>query len=123
MPSQVQVLGNLTQQLSLEYELSLFVLLTRLESFVILPANRLFTLLAVYIANDVAARCHVSLARVAFSNVNDAVEEVGFAVLAAEVPAYDIVVVGKVGLAGLAAIDPVRIEVDIVCQPHLDCKE
>jgi hypothetical protein len=37
-------------------------------------------------------------------------------------PAYDIVVVGEMCFTGLAAVDPVRTKIDVVCQPHLYCE-
>lgn len=33
-------------------------------------------------------------------------------------PTYDSIVAGEMGLAALAAEDLVRVEVDVVCQPH-----
>jgi hypothetical protein len=40
---------------------------------------------AVYVAHDVAARRHIALVRLRLGDVDDAVEEVGLAMLAAEV--------------------------------------
>ena len=74
-----------TQQLRLQYELAFFVLLRRLVRLVVLPPHRLLTLPAHYIPHDVPTGRHVAFAGVRLRNVHDGVEEVGFAVLAAEV--------------------------------------
>jgi len=110
--------SNLTQQLGLQYELVFLVLLAALESLVIFPADRLLALLALYIAHNVASGSHVALARIAGCDVHDIVEEVGFAMLTAEIPADDVVVVGKMGFAVLAAVYFIGVEINIVCQPH-----
>jgi len=110
--------SNLTQKLCLENEFALLVLLAGLESFVVLPSYRLLALFAVYISHDVAACRHVAFSWVTLGDVNDAVEKVCFAVLASEVPTDDIIMIGEVGFAILAAIDLVGVQVDVVCQPH-----
>jgi len=114
--------SDLAQKLGLKYEFALLVLLARFEGLIVFPTYSLLALLAEYVADDVTTGCHVSFAWFALGDVYDAIKEVGFPMLAAEVPAYNVVVVGEVCLAVLAAIDPVRIEVDVVCQPHLDCE-
>jgi hypothetical protein len=77
--------SDLAQELGLENEFTLLVLLTRLECLVVLPAHGLLALLAVDIAHDVATRCHIPLTCFPLGDVDDAIEEVGFAMLAAEV--------------------------------------
>lgn len=74
-----------TQELGLQDELALLVLLTRLVRLIVLPADRLLALAAGDVAHNVAARRHVALAGLAHFDVDDGVEEEGFAVLAAEV--------------------------------------
>lgn len=76
---------DLTQQLSLQDELALLILLRRLVRAVVLPPDGSLTLPAADIAHDVATRRHVALVGLAQLDVDDDVEEVGFAVLAAEV--------------------------------------
>lgn len=73
------------EQLGLEYELAFLVLLARLVRLVVLPAHRLLALPAHDVAHNVPARRHVALRGVGLRDVHDAAEEVGFAVLAAEV--------------------------------------
>jgi len=70
------------------------------------------------IANNVFARRHVAFCCITQSDVYNLLKEVGFAVLAAEVPANDIVVVREMRFAALAAVDLVAIQVDIVCETH-----
>ena len=74
-----------TQQLRLQYEFPFLVLLRRLKRLVVLPPHRLLALPAHYVPHDVPARRHVAFVGVRLRNVDDGVEEVGFAVLAAEV--------------------------------------
>ena len=77
-----------TQQLRLQYELAFLVLLRRLERLVVLPPHRLLALPAHNIPHDVPTRRHVAFVGVRLRNVDDGVEEVGFAVLPAEVLRY-----------------------------------
>ena len=77
-----------TQQLRLQYEFAFLVLLRRLVRLVVLPPHRLLALPAHYIPHNVPTRRHVAFAGVRLRNVHDGVEEVGFAVLAAEVLHY-----------------------------------
>lgn len=86
-------LADITQQLGLEDELALLVLLARLVGAVVLPAHRLLALLARDVPHDMPASRHAALRRLARVHVDDRVEEVGLAVLAAEVLA-----VGRMGL-------------------------
>lgn len=79
------ILTNLTQQLLLQDKLPLLVLLAGLIGPIVLPPDHLFTLPTRDVAHDVAARRHVPLAGFAADCVYHRVEEVGFAVLAAEV--------------------------------------
>lgn len=76
---------HLAEQLLLQDELALLVLLGALESLVVLPPDNLFALATGDVAHGVLAGGHVAIARVGGLDVHDDVEEVGFAVLAAEV--------------------------------------
>lgn len=78
-------LRDVAEQLSLEDELALLVLLRVLKGLVVFPAHRLLTLAAGDVADNVAARRHVTLVGLAGVDVDDIVEEVGFAVLATEI--------------------------------------
>lgn len=78
-------LADDVEQLGLENELALLVLLGRLVGLVVLPADDLVADAAGDVADDVAAGGHVTLARLGALDVDDGVEEVGLAVLAAEV--------------------------------------
>lgn len=69
----------------LKYEPPFLVLLAALKRLVVLPANNLVALLAGDVADDVAACGHVAFCGVRGGYVDDVGEEVGFAVLAAEV--------------------------------------
>ena len=79
------LLCDRAQKLRLKDEFPLLVLLRTLIRLIVLPSHRLLALPTMDIAHDVAARRHVTLAGLAFGDVDDGVEEVGFAVLAAEV--------------------------------------
>jgi hypothetical protein len=69
----------------LENIFPLLVLLSALIGAVVLPAHDLPTLATGDVADDMATRRHVPLARFPLLDVDDAVEEVGLAMLAAEV--------------------------------------
>ena len=56
-----RLLLHTRDELTLEDELALLVFLAGLVGLVVLPADRLLALSAVYIAHDVAARRHVPL--------------------------------------------------------------
>lgn len=73
------------KELRLQDKLPFLVFLAGLIRLVVLPAYSLFTLSAVYIAYDVTAGGHVALVRLRLGYVDDAVKEVGFAVLATKV--------------------------------------
>jgi len=136
--SAVPASGDGTEKFLLQDELALFVFLAGLVCLVILPANRLLALAAVYVAHYVATGGHVALIRVRLGDVDDTVEQVGFAVLATEVlghvsavrmsgrrsrrthPAEDVIMVGEVCFAILAAIDARRVEIDVVRETHGD---
>lgn len=139
---------HLAKQLLLQDELALLILLGALEGLVVLPPNNLFALPTGDVAHGVLAGGHVAIARVGGLDVHDDVEEVGFAVLAAEVlrmdkllvccrscaqcsvgecmaetyPADDLIVVGKVSLAVLAAVDALGVEVHVVGEAHLESR-
>lgn len=76
---------DLTQQLLLQNELPLLILLCILIRLIILPSHHLSTLLTCDITHDMAAGGHVTLAGFALLDVDHGVEEVGFAMLAAEI--------------------------------------
>jgi hypothetical protein len=78
-------LGDIAQQLRLQYKLPLLILLAALKRLIILPPHRLIALSARDIPHDVSARRHIPLGGFACGYVDDVVEQVGFAVLAAEV--------------------------------------
>lgn len=69
----------------LEYKLALLVFLAALVRLVVFPTHNLAALAASYVADNVAARRHVALARLAGFDINDCVEEVGLPMLASEV--------------------------------------
>ncbi len=73
------------QELRLQYIHSFFVFLRLLVRLVVLPADCLLALLAADVANDMSARCHAALGRFGLVDVDDRFEEIGFAMLAAEV--------------------------------------
>ena len=73
------------EQLCLQDEFALLVLLAGLVRFVVLPAHRFLALSAVNIAYDVATGGHVALVGLGLGDVDNAVEEVGLSMLAAEV--------------------------------------
>jgi hypothetical protein len=75
----------LTKQLLLQNKLPLLVFLCTLVRAIVLPAHNFFALPAVDVTYYVASRCHVAFVRVGGEGVDDGVEEVGFAVLAAEI--------------------------------------
>lgn len=74
-----------TQQLRLQDEFPLLVLLAGLVSLVILPPHGLLALLTNHIPHLVPAGGHVALDGFGLGGVDDGVEEVGFAVLTAEI--------------------------------------
>jgi len=78
-------LCNLAQQFGFQDVFALLVLLTTLESLVILPSNCLVALLTRNISHDMASGGHVSLGGLTLNHVDNGIEEVGFTVLAAEV--------------------------------------
>lgn len=84
-PPLVIHLADVAEQLGLQDVLSLLVLLRALISFVILPAHCLLTLLAIDVAHDMPACRHRSFRGIALLNVDHAVEEVCFAMLATEI--------------------------------------
>lgn len=111
--------GDIAQELLLEDELPLLVLLRALVSLVVLPPDHLFTLPASNVSHGVPAGSHVAVAGLRSLGVYHAVEEEGLAMLAAEVTADDLVVVGQVSLAVLAAVNALGVQVDVVGEAHL----
>ena len=79
------LLGDIAQQLCLQDKLPLLILLTAFERLIVLPPHRLIALSARNIPHNMSARCHVALGGFAGCDVYDIIEEVGFAMLAAEV--------------------------------------
>lgn len=75
----------MAQELGLEDELALLVLFGRLVGLVVFPADRLLAMPAIDVAHNVAPSGHVALGGFALGDIDDLVEEVGFAVLTAEV--------------------------------------
>lgn len=106
------------QQLGFQDELSFLVFFARLVSFVIFPSYSLITLSAHDIPHDVATGCHVSFHGGSGGNVYDGGEEEGFAVLAAKVPTYNVIMIGEMGLAAFTAKNLRGIEVDVVGETH-----
>jgi hypothetical protein len=81
----ITFLGDIAQKLSFQNELALFVLLGALISLVVFPAHCFLALPTRDITHNMFACCHGSLIWLSSDEVHDAVEEVGFAVLAAEI--------------------------------------
>ena len=79
------ILGDITQKLGLQYKLPLLIFLTALKGLIILPPHRLVALSASNIPYNMSASGHVALGGFACGYIYDVVEEVGFAVLAAEI--------------------------------------
>ena len=95
---------DLAKQLLLQDELALLVLLGTLVRLIILPPNHLFALSASDVAHGVTARGHVAVARLGGLDVDDAVEEEGFAVLAAEVLDFGRILVSGYNLGRRSAL-------------------
>jgi hypothetical protein len=73
------------EQLCLQNEFALLVLLAGLVRFVVLPAYCFLALSTVDITYNVATGGHVALVGLGLGDIDNAVEEVCFAVLTAEV--------------------------------------
>lgn len=110
---------HLTQQFLFQNVFSLFVFFRRLICSIVLPPDNLFALSTVNVAYHVSACRHVTFSRFALLDVYDAVEEIGFPVLAAEVARYDFIVVCEVGFAVFAAVDSFGGQVDVVGEAHV----
>jgi len=117
-PPRPPPLVDLAQQLGLQDVLSLLVLLRSLVSLIVLPPNGSLALLAHNVPHNVSTCCHVALAWLLLLDIDDGVEQICFAMLTAEVPTYDVVVVGEVCFTLRATINPVGVEIDIVRQAH-----
>lgn len=78
-------LGNIAEKLCLEDEFPFLVFLRRLVGLVVFPADSGLAVAAGDVADDVLACGHGSFEGFARIDVDYGVEEVGFAVLAAEV--------------------------------------
>lgn len=81
--------SDIAEQFCLENELAFLVLLRSLVRLVVFPAHRLFALLAGDVPYDMAASRHVTIVWLAHVDVDDAVEQVGLAMLSAEVLATE----------------------------------
>jgi len=110
---------DVDEQFRFQDKLALLVLFAHLVRLIVLPAHDFLALSAANVADDVAARRHITLHRVRLLGVDNGREEVRFAMLASEVPADDVLVVGQVGLALSAPVDALRVEVNVVGQTHL----
>lgn len=77
--------SDLAQQLHLQDEFALLVFLAVLIRLVVLPSHHLFTLPTTDVAHDVLARGHVTFHLLACDDVDNAIEEVGLAMLTAEI--------------------------------------
>ena len=73
------------QQLRFKNVFSLLVLLARLIRLVVLPPHRLLALPARNIPHNVSSGRHIALCGFCLCDIDDGAEEVGFAVLAAEI--------------------------------------
>jgi len=111
-------LSYLTQQFLLQNVLPFFVLLRAFIRPIVLPSHHLFALSAADVTDDVAASGHVTLACLALLDIHDGIEKVGFAMLATKVATDDLVMIGKMCLAVLTAVNALSIEVDVVGQAH-----
>jgi len=78
-------LADITEKFVLEDELPLLVFFAALVGLVVLPADDILALSALDVAHNVATRRHVALARLPRFDIDNCVEEVGLAVLAAEI--------------------------------------
>lgn len=133
------ILINNTKQLLLENKFPLLILLAGLIRLVVFPPHRLPALSAGNISYHVSAGGHTSFGGFGLVDIDHRVEEVCFSVLAAEIldvyyirpvdemtsicwvaayPADDVIVVGQMGFALLAAEDLVRVEVYVVGETH-----
>lgn len=73
------------EQLRFQDELAFLVLLAGLVSFIILPAYGLLALSTVDVAYDVATGGHVALVRLRLGDVDNAIKQICFTMLTAEV--------------------------------------
>lgn len=78
-------LAHDAEQFLFQDELALLVFLARLVCLVILPPYRFLALSAGNIAHDVSAGGHAALDGLGLGDIHNVIEEVGFAVLAAEI--------------------------------------
>lgn len=75
----------MAEELFLKDEFALFVFLAALVRLVVLPPHSLFALSAGDVTNYMSTGSHAALDSLRLGDVDDVVEEVGFAMLAAEV--------------------------------------
>lgn len=76
---------DIAEEFCLEDELSLLVFFRGFIGLVVLPSHRLLALLAAYVSHYVSSSRHVTISCLAGDDVDYAVEEESFAMLAAEV--------------------------------------
>ena len=84
-PYPILPLGDIAQKLGLQYKLALLILFTALKRFIILPPHRLVALPARDVPYNVPTGGHVAFGGFASGYIDNVVEEVGLAVLAAEI--------------------------------------
>lgn len=77
--------SNSAEKLCLQDEFALLVLLTSLICLIIFPTHSLFALSTVDVAYYVAPSGHVTLVGLRLGNVDNAIEQIRFAMLATEV--------------------------------------
>jgi hypothetical protein len=80
----------LAQQLRFKDEFSLLILLSRFVCLFVFPTHDTAALLTGDVSHVMATGCHVAIGDFSFFDVDDAVKQVGFAMLAAEVLAQDV---------------------------------
>jgi len=114
-------LADVAEQLGLEDELALLVLFAGFVGLVVLPTDCFVALTASDVADNVPACRHVTFARLASRHVHDTVEQIRLAVLAAEVPADYVLMVGQMRLAVPAPVDLATIKIGVVCETHGCC--
>jgi len=114
-------LGNVAQQFCFQDEFALLVFLASLVGFVVLPSHSLLALSTGDVADDVLACCHGAFACLAGNIVHDVVEKIGFPMLTTEISTYDVLVICQMGLAVLATVNLVTVEIHVVCKTHVVC--
>lgn len=91
-------LGHGAEQLRLQDIFAFFVFLAGLVRLIVLPAHGFIALLAFDIPHNVSPRGHVPLHRFRLLDIDDRGEQEGLAMLAPEVPGYNVVEIGEMRL-------------------------